>query len=260
MERTAGLRTIVSALHDHFVHLSVWYANMKSRVLGALVLSLMMLPAAARAQSDLTNQHLFDTIPFLPEHYDHRVQQFQQQPVVAGRIMFLGDSITEMGKWSQLLGDTTVINRGIGGDITYGVIKRLDDVVRRRPSKLFIMIGINDIGKDIPDEVIAGNVRQIIQRVQAQSPSTKIYLQSILPVNADYPHFPQHYAKGVHVVHTNSLLRIVADAMHVPYVDLFSHLLDPQQRMDTKYALDGLHINQSGYDVWVSYLKKLGYL
>jgi len=233
---------------------------MKLRVLGVLCLSLVMFPTAALAQSEVTNQHLFDTIPFLPEHYTQRVEQFQKQPVAVGKIMFLGDSITEMGKWGQLLGDTTVVNRGIGGDITYGVLKRMGDVIQRRPSKLFIMIGVNDIGKDIPDEVIADNVRQIIQRVQTGSPETKIYLQSILPVNADYPNFPQHYAKPAHVVHTNRLLRIVADAMQVPYVDLYSQLLDSQQRMDAKYALDGLHINPRGYGVWIGYLRQLGYL
>lgn len=233
---------------------------MKASAFSVLLLALIMSPAAVRAQSEVTNQHLFDTIPFLPEHYSRRVEQFQKQPVRAGKIMFLGDSITEMGKWGQLLGDTTVVNRGIGGDITYGVLKRLDDVIRHRPSKLFIMIGVNDIGKDIPDEVIADNVREIIQRVQAGSPNTEIYLQSILPVNTDYPGFPQHYAKEDHVVHTNALLRIVAAATHTPYVDVYAQLLDSHQRMDVKYALDGLHINPAGYDAWVKYLEELGYL
>jgi len=63
------------------------------------------------------------------------------------------------------LNDSTVINRGIGGDITFDVLQRLDDVIKRKPSKLFILIGINDIGKDIPDAVIADNYRKIITRV-----------------------------------------------------------------------------------------------
>ncbi len=85
--------------------------------------------------------------------------------------MFLGNSITEMGNWKNVLNDTTVINRGIGGDITYGVLKRLKDITDRRPSKLFILLGINDIGKDIPDAVIADNYLKIRQGGTHQMPA-----------------------------------------------------------------------------------------
>jgi lysophospholipase L1-like esterase len=88
------------------------------------------------------------------------------------------------------LNDTTVLNRGIGGDITYGVLKRLDDVINRQPKKLFILLGINDIGKDIPDSVIAYNYFKIIKQVKEKSPATKIYVQSILPYKSNYKELP----------------------------------------------------------------------
>ena len=148
---------------------------------------------ALYANAQVTNQHLFDTIPFIPDHYARKAAAFREEPVVTGKIIFLGNSITEGGRWRDLTGDQTVINRGIGGDITFGVLKRLDDIIIRKPTKLFILIGINDIGKDIPDAVIADNCRKIIERVKTESPETVIYLQSLLPLNPDYPGFPQHY-------------------------------------------------------------------
>src|SRR3569833_2708989 len=105
----------------------------------------LLLPFVEQAQNPVTNQRVYDTIPFIPEHTAQKLAQFKKEPITTGRIMFLGNSITEMGDWKKVLNDTTVINRGIGGDITYGILRRLKDVTDRQPSKVFILIGINDI-------------------------------------------------------------------------------------------------------------------
>jgi len=212
------------------------------------------------AQSPFTNQRLFDTIPFIPEHYPQRVAQFEKEPVVKGRIIFLGNSITEMGRWDKLTGDSTIVNRGIGGDITFGVLKRLDDIIRRQPSKLFILIGINDIGKDIPDAVIADNIRKIIQRVQNESASTVIYLESILPVNPDIKNFPQHYDKNQHAVSTNTLLKNLANETKINFIDTHSFFSDEEGKLKKEYTIEGLHINPKGYDAWIQFLKENHYL
>lgn len=212
---------------------------------------------ALYGNAQVTNQHLFDTIPFIPDHYARKTAAFRQEHVVTGKIIFLGNSITEGGRWRDLTGDQTVINRGIGGDITFGVLKRLDDITTRKPSKLFILIGINDIGKDIPDAVIADNCRKIIERVKTESPETVIYLQSILPLNPDYPKFPQHYDKVERVTATNILLRNVAERTGVHFVNLYPLFLDDHQQLDRNFTNDGLHLNQRAYERWVDFLKKI---
>jgi lysophospholipase L1-like esterase len=220
------------------------------------------LPLTSQSQAKVTNQRLFDTVGFVPEFYPKRVAVFEAEPVVTGRIIFLGNSITQIGNWKKLLNDSTVINRGIGGDITFGVLKRLDDVIRRQPSKLFLLIGINDIGKDIPDAVIADNIRKIIVRVQTESPSTKIYVQSILPVNPEVPNFPQHYDKQEHVLNTNKLIMKVVEETHCTYVNIHDLFTDQQGRLDAKLTVDGLHLTPigGGYEKWVAYLRQQGYL
>jgi lysophospholipase L1-like esterase len=222
----------------------------------------ILLPLIGISQANISNQKLFDTTGFVPELYPQRVAIFEKEPLIRGRIIFLGNSITQMGDWKKLLNDSTVINRGIAGDITFGVLKRLDDVILRQPSKLFLLIGINDIGKDIPDMVIADNIRKIIERVQAASPSTKIYVQSILPVNPDVQNFPQHYDKQEHVLNTNKLIEKVAENAHCTYVNIHDLFMDKQGKLDAKYTFDGLHIKPSGdgYENWVAYLRKQGYL
>ena len=222
----------------------------------------ILLPLIGFTQTKVTNQRLSDTIGFIPEYYPQRVAIFEKEPVVPGRIIFLGNSITQIGDWKKLLNDSTVINRGIAGDVTFGVLKRLDDVTKRQPSKLFLLIGINDIGKDIPDAVIADNIHKIIARIQTESSSTKIYVQSILPVNPDVPNFPQHYDKQVHVLNTNKLIKEIAENTHCTYVNIHDLFTDEQGKLDAKYTADGLHLAPagSGYEKWVAYLRKQGYL
>jgi lysophospholipase L1-like esterase len=233
---------------------------MKMKIVKAVGAWFFLLPSFAGAQTAVTNQHLFDTVPNMPAHYQERVARFKQEPVTTVSIVFLGNSITEGGNWAELLGDSTVVNRGIGGDITFGVLARLDDVIRRKPAKLFILIGINDIGMDIPDAVIADNYRKIIGRVKAGSPATKIYVQSLFPLNPDVKGFPQHYDKQEHVLHVNGLLKKVASDTRCQFVNLFPLFLDGQKRLNPKYTGDGLHLNEAGYLLWVKHLKQNGCL
>jgi len=223
------------------------------------LLLLLLLPFGLHAQQ-ITNQRVYDTIPFIPEHTPQRLAQFAIEPIVTGKIIFLGNSITEMGDWKKVTGDTTVINRGIGGDITFGVLKRLKDITDRQPSKVFLLIGINDIGKDIPDPVIADNELKIVKEIHSKCPQTKIYVESVLPVNSTVNHFPQHYDKEEHVLALNKLLQANAAAGNYTFVDIFHLFVDADGRLQAQYTYEGLHVKPAAYVVWVDYLRKMGYL
>ncbi|MDI9356363.1 MAG: GDSL-type esterase/lipase family protein [Chitinophagaceae bacterium] len=212
------------------------------------------------AQSKSTNQRLYDTVPYIIEHNKNRQDMFAKEKNIIGATVFLGNSITEGGNWKKMLSDSTVVNRGIGGDITFGILQRLPEIIEKKPSKLFLKIGINDIAKDIPDTVIAENVRKIILIFQKKSPKTQIFIQSILPINSNYPGFPQHYDKQEHVILTNKYLKDITKDTGVTFIDLFPYFLDSQKLLDKKYTYDGLHLNQEGYNLWTHILKKNGYL
>ncbi len=220
---------------------------------------LFLLPFVASAQS-VTNQNIYDTVPFIPEHTPQRLAQFAKEPIVTGRIIFLGNSITEMGDWKKVLTDSTVINRGIGGDITYGVLHRLKDITDRYPSKIFILLGINDIGKDIPDAVIANNYLKIVNEIHDKCPKTIIYVQSVLPIDPEHPHFPQHYDKPEHILALNKLLAAQAKEGNYTYVDIFHLFADDKGNLISQYTYEGLHLKPPAYPIWVDYLKKQGYL
>jgi len=168
----------------------------------------------------------------------------------------------EFGDWKKLLNDSTVINRGIAADNSFGVLDRLEEVINLKPEKLFIEIGINDISQNIPVDIIAKNIATIVERVKAISPQTEIYVHSILPTNDNVKkEYPDAYNKKEQTNALNQQLERMANSHRFTYVDLNKVVRDKDGKLNVKYAEpDGLHLNQMGYQVWVNLLKKRKYL
>lgn len=203
------------------------------------------------------SQATYDSLTNVPEHYEKQTKAFRAQVVRKGTpIIFLGNSITEGGDWRSLLKDTTVINRGISGDVTYGVLQRLDEVVRHQPSKVFLLIGVNDLSRNVPNSVIIQNILNIVSRIHSASPKTLVFVQSILPLNPGHKNFPARFNKPSDITEINGQLKKYHEALKYTYVDLYSHFLDDKLLLDLRYTTDGLHLNEAGYVHWVSYLKK----
>jgi lysophospholipase L1-like esterase len=158
------------------------------------------------------------------------------------------------------LKDSTVINRGISGDNTFGVLARMDEIIKLKPSGLFILIGTNDLSKRIPDEVVIENIFAIVSKIKAGSPKTKIYVQSILPVNETVEKFPQQFNNASHILTINDQLSRYAGRFRYTYIDLYSKFVDDQGKLKSTYTYDGLHLNAAGYQHWVGILKSLKYL
>jgi lysophospholipase L1-like esterase len=205
-------------------------------------------------------EDIFDTAPVIPEPTLQKLALFAREPIVPGRIIFLGDSITEMGDWKKVLNDSTVINRGIAGAVTRSVLRRLKDITDRNPSKVFILLGINDIGRGIPDGVIAGNYLKIIGEIHNKCPKTIIYVHSVLPVNPGLPQFPRRYYKHEQILALNKLLSSHAKEGNYKYVDIFPLFADGKGLLGSQYTYDGIHLKQPAYPIWVDYLRELGYL
>ena len=193
--------------------------------------------------------------------YDSRTVYFSQLPVVKKAVVFFGDSITQWGDWAELLGFTKVINRGIAGDNTFGLKARVNEILRHKPRKLFILIGTNDINLKIPNEYIVSNYAAIINTVKQQSPHTRIYVQSVLPINDRLIGKKYYSGTNDQIQQLNYKLLQMADEMKVTYIDVYSHLLDENKEgLDAKYTYDGLHISGLGYRAWIAFLKQQNHL
>lgn len=195
-----------------------------------------------------------------PGNFNLKVEQFRSYPNSGKDIIFLGNSITAGVDWVELVGNRHAKNRGISGDITFGVLERLDEVIEGKPAKVFLLIGINDIARQVPDEVILQNYQRMVSRIKQGSPKTRIYLQTLMPVNSSFGKFPNHYNKDQHLLAVNQGLRELAVREKVTLVDLYPAFLDNQNRMVAEYTHDGLHLTALGYQKWAEVLKKGKYL
>lgn len=195
-------------------------------------------------------------IPFqsqwLKNHYGERTAHFKLQPLRKGDIVFVGDSITEQGlNWAIRFNDLRVRNRGISGDMTYGVLARLNELKAAPPKAIFLKIGVNDIFnfhyiKQVKNlSSISENIEKVVTQLNEALPNTQIYVQSILP---DYRDFITQMAQTV-----NKQIKAIKHARFT-YIDLHPAFLGAQGTLNEALTTDGTHLNEAGYALWVKQL------
>jgi lysophospholipase L1-like esterase len=189
-------------------------------------------------------------------HYLQRLDFFKKMPNQKKEIVFVGNSITEGGKWQELIPNKHVINRGISGDVTYGIIARLDEVLASKPLKIFLLSGINDMKRGTPNEAILANYLRMIKKIKAESPATQVYFQSVLPVNI--PMLPKSYEKlsNSKILVLNEGLKALCVTYKVQYIDLHAVFADENGALKKELSIDGLHLKSAAYILWADYLKK----
>lgn len=165
--------------------------------------------------------------------------------------LFLGDSITELYDLDEHFPDMPVVNSGISGNVTEDI---LDDmrgrVYQYNPSKVFLLIGTNDIQEEVSEEDIVNNIKEIISSIKANRPYAEIYLESIYPVDED---------KEASRDRTNEVIMDINDQLEkycrdedITYINLFDLLVDPDQEeaeIRDEYSDDGLHLTEEGYEI-----------
>jgi lysophospholipase L1-like esterase len=179
---------------------------------------------------------------FLEGHQARLVSAFEALPIAPDDVVFLGDSITEAGAWEELFPDIRVRNRGIGGDTTDGVLRRLDQVTEGAPVKLFLMIGTNDLFRGDSEAEIVSHIEEILERVKDESSDTEVYVQSVLPREAEYRE---------RVEELNARLAEIASEMGAGWVDLYPAFLDSETgAIRAELSNDALHLLGPGYILW----------
>lgn len=207
---------------------------MKRLLLFLLALAVMPLFVSAQSKYNGQRRALFEMLGVQPRN-----------------IVFLGDSITDGCEWSELFGNPACLNRGISGDRSDWLLERIDAVAAGRPRRIFLMIGVNDLAQGRTPEQIAAAVRGIVARVRELSPRTRLYIQSVLPVNGkSFDNFRGHYAHAAEIPVTNALLERLCGEERIPWIDLYTAMADDEGNLRAEYTNDGLHLLGAGYAVW----------
>lgn len=195
--------------------------------------------------------------PPLEKYYIDKRSLYEILKLEENDIIFIGDSLIGACEWSELFADIRIKNRGMGGDTTEKVYERLDKILASQPHKIFIMVGIIDMGQKISNSQIVMNYKKIIDKILNESPHTKIYIQSILPVNNNLNNFEKR--QNEEIIKLNKQIEVLTSEDKSTYIDLFSFFAKENNQLNEKYTNDGLHLNGSGYLLWKSKIEKSVY-
>lgn len=177
------------------------------------------------------------------------------------QIVFLGDSITEEFPINEMLPEMTIYNRGISGNDTYDVLKRLPEhIYPLQPKKLFLLIGVNDLAKypnDSPQQV-SERISHILTLLKQHLPQCQCYLLSVLPVNkSDASKIDQvmlSLSDNQRITALNRHLQQVAQTQQVRYLDLHHRFLNANDELELDYTREGLHLTLTGYQLYLQAL------
>jgi lysophospholipase L1-like esterase len=159
----------------------------------------------------------------------------------------LGDSITLGGNWSVVFKNKGVVNFGIGGDTTRGVLNRIDTIINQKPKKVFILIGINDLNKGYSVNEIVLNYNKIITKLQNKD--IEVFVQSTIFVGN------KKNKLNNNVLLLNQKLQTICKNKKLVYIDL-NKFLSKNQKLDSKFSIDDVHLNNNGYKIWYFILKQ----
>jgi lysophospholipase L1-like esterase len=181
--------------------------------------------------------------------YHEENLRLQSQPADSTRVVFLGDSITDMWRLAQYFPGKPYVNRGISGQTTSQMLVRMyRDVINLHPSVVVILAGTNDIARNTGPQsadMIEDNFRAIAELAQVHN--IRIVLCSITPVS-DYTIRKQTLQRPPgDVLLLNDWLKKFADQTHAIYADYYAALVDAEGYLKEGYSMDGLHPNDKGY-------------
>lgn len=175
-----------------------------------------------------------------------------------GEVVFLGDSLTDFFPIQDFFPDEHIYNRGIAGDTTKDVLKRIDNVITLAPRKIFLQIGTNDLGKGKRPEKVVQSIKKIIDILEENVPGVEIVVISLYPVSRSKK-FLSSIIVGLRtnkkIKKTNELLTDYCAEKELLYLDFFTILADKKGRIDKRFTMEGLHISGQGYALIAEALK-----
>lgn len=183
-------------------------------------------------------------------YWEQRQSQFDVLPVDSTDIIFLGNSLTDGGKWTEMFDMPNVKNRGIVSDIIEGVSQRTKCITSGKPAKIFLLIGVNDVSHHLSADSIATAVEALVKKLQAETPTTQIFLQSYLPINNDFGIYKSLTNESETILKCNVLLEQVAERTGVTWINLFPGLMNRDCKLRPELTADGLHLTEAGYCIW----------
>lgn len=167
-------------------------------------------------------------------------------------ILFLGDSLTYNYKINEFFEGYKTFNSGISGNKTTDILNDLENrVYKYNSTKVFLLIGINDLKNGISNDEVLNNIEIIIKKIKENSKDTIIYVESLYPVSdeKDKKNIKKIVPKtdNNEIKETNKKLNELCKKYNIKYINVYDKLLNDKGSLKKDYTTDGLHLNDLGY-------------
>ncbi len=170
--------------------------------------------------------------------------------------VFLGDSITALYDLEKYYPNVNVVNSGGHGNTADTILVEIEErVFQYNPSKVFLLIGTNDVQLVDSDVHILNRIEMIIDSIKSHRPYTKIYIESIYPVNNRADLYDQinpqsvGYRNNKRIVSLNKKIKTLCKKENITYIDVFSKLVDESGDLKIEYTKEGLHLTDEAYEI-----------
>ena len=182
-------------------------------------------------------------------HYNDRVALFKEENEHISNVdvVFLGDSLTEGYDVRTHYPSLSVVNRGIGGDTTFGLENRLkESAYDIGPKVISMLIGANNF------TTMLDNYESIVSKLKTNLPQSKVILCSLTCMTGEWRRNNEIAKKN------NIKIQEYASKYGYVYADLYNALLDPSTNaLKESYSVDGGHLTSAGYEVVTSVLNPI---
>ena len=185
-----------------------------------------------------------------------------------GQTLFVGSSLMEIfpiEKWEEA-GEVTfsyyIYNRAVRATTISFLLEHIESqIFNLEPSKIFINIGTNDIGFEIPEEEFLNNYDQILSQIESKLPQTQVYVMRYYPINTvDFGQDSDE--KTLFETRSNKKfqkasdkIKKLADNHHFHFIDVNDGLSDENGNLKKELTFDGAHLNPAGYQLVLENLK-----
>ena len=201
--------------------------------------------------SEIENEVVNDTPKNSSVKFDSSVA-FIGDSRTQGFIMYNGLKDIQDYSYISLMVDTAMTKKFVktsNGD----KITLLQDMANKNIKKVYIMLGINELGWSYP-QVFKSKYIELIDKIREVKPNCEIYVQSIIPMTKSKSHTDSTFnIKNVEIF--NNLIQEVANEKNVTYLDVKSALINENGYLPEEASTDGIHINKKYCEKWLEYLK-----
>ena len=229
-------------------NLSISLNNIKSFIL------ILLISLVVNFNLFTKSTYLESSITELKEDYGKEIVYLENDYT---NYLFLGDSITYFYDLDKYYEGLPVVNSGIGGNTTEDILDDMNSrVYKYNPTKVFLLIGTNDLIHDKSVDDIVSNIEEIISEIKNNRPQAEIYVESVYPVNDNLDEDMVDVRENDDIMKINDKIKKYCDDNNYTYINMYDKLLDDDGNFNEEYSDDGLHPNDRGYEVITKEIKK----